>query len=177
MEVRCTNKECLHEWDYRGRLGDNDYITCSKCRYKSLIRKAKITDLLTDLNKENNKNVSEKLTDLSIKQEYKKEIVKPDVEHVEKEHYSKEKESEEEISNPHFQGSGKNLCEEHNLPARYESDCKKWICAKCPESKIEINKRYKPYEKNLGTCAEINKEISVTQIPYNPLAALHPREV
>ncbi len=194
MRVRCTNKACLHEWFYRGKLGDNDYITCAKCRYKSLIKKAKLSEKSTDL-----------LTDLHNKSRYKKEVVKPNVEHVEKNHYSveqskdnfievephifvekkiakqfmeapDEEELEEEVEeelNSHFQEIETKLCDEHNLPANYNSSCKKWICENCEGSKIEISRAYTPYEKDLVTVKEIPPKIKILRtIPRDPLAAL-----
>ncbi len=76
MDVKCTNKDCLHKWVYRGKLGNNDYITCPKCRYKSLLRKAKLSEKSTDL-----------LTDLPTHSPYSKEIKQSQTEKVEKRYY------------------------------------------------------------------------------------------
>ncbi len=45
MRIKCYNKKCGHERDYNGRLTeDNSLITCTKCRYKLRLGKAKIED-------------------------------------------------------------------------------------------------------------------------------------
>ena len=72
---------------YRGNIGDNDYITCSKCRYKSLIKKAKLSDKSTDLLIKKDDKIEEIFTDLPSESKYKKEIVKPKVESIDEEHY------------------------------------------------------------------------------------------
>lgn len=69
MKVKCTNKSCLHEWNYQGRLKDNDYITCSICRYKSLIKKAKLTDLHPKIDNKLSEKSTDLLTDLPTNKE------------------------------------------------------------------------------------------------------------
>ena len=42
MQLQCMNKKCLHEWNYKGKATDDkDLVTCPKCHYRSMLRKAK----------------------------------------------------------------------------------------------------------------------------------------
>ena len=40
MKLKCQNKKCKHEWDYKGK--SKFYATCPRCLYKLNISKAKI---------------------------------------------------------------------------------------------------------------------------------------
>ena len=43
MKIKCYNKKCGHERDYKGQFTeDNSLITCTKCRHKLRLGKAKI---------------------------------------------------------------------------------------------------------------------------------------
>ncbi len=43
MKIKCYNKKCGHERDYKGKFTeDNSLITCTKCRNKLRLGKAKI---------------------------------------------------------------------------------------------------------------------------------------
>ena len=45
MNIKCYNPKCLHERNYNGKFtDDNSTITCTKCRYKLRLGKAKIKD-------------------------------------------------------------------------------------------------------------------------------------
>ena len=38
MKVKCTNKKCLHEWEYKGK--SKNYITCPSCHFRIMLSKA-----------------------------------------------------------------------------------------------------------------------------------------
>ncbi|KKK54927.1 hypothetical protein LCGC14_3079730 [marine sediment metagenome] len=38
MKVRCTNKKCLHGWNYKG--SSKNYITCPSCHFRIMLSKA-----------------------------------------------------------------------------------------------------------------------------------------
>ncbi|KKL78399.1 hypothetical protein LCGC14_2025220 [marine sediment metagenome] len=38
MKVKCTNKKCLHEWEYKGL--SKHYITCPSCHFRIMLSKA-----------------------------------------------------------------------------------------------------------------------------------------
>ena len=38
MKVKCTNKKCLHDWDYKG--SSKNYITCPSCHFRIMLSKA-----------------------------------------------------------------------------------------------------------------------------------------
>ena len=165
MEIRCTNKKCLHEWNYKGSLSDGkDYVTCSICRYKSMLKKAisgkkdvpfpskftnKSTDLLTD-----------SLT-------YSKE--KPQTE--EEEEYDEELDEDKfEEQEELFQEPKRKLCSKHNLPANYNNYNKKWLCEECIKSEIKkniTNKKYKEVTSHLRTVSEIKSDLEIKQIPFS----------
>ena len=43
MRIKCYNPKCLYERNYKGKFSDdNSVITCTKCRYKLKLGKAKI---------------------------------------------------------------------------------------------------------------------------------------
>lgn len=124
MKIRCTNKKCLHEWNYKGGLSDDkDYITCPLCRYKSMLKKAisggkniplpsKFTDPLTH----NKEKFTDLLTDLPKNSKY-----------IEEGEDEEEFEEQESL----FSEPIKKLCIQHNLPAHYSDFNKKWLCDKC----------------------------------------------
>jgi len=39
MKVKCSNKKCEYEWDYKGE--GKFYATCPRCLYKVKIKKLK----------------------------------------------------------------------------------------------------------------------------------------
>ena len=170
MEIRCTNKKCLHEWNYKGNLSDDkDYVTCPICRYKSMLKKAingkkdtpiyhKSTDLLTDsltYPKKNNRQTS-----------YKRIIEKPQTEFIE-EGIKNEEEFEEQKEL--FPEKIIKLCNTHNLPAQYNDYEKKWLCNECIESKIEKNistKKVKELISHLGGIKLVENNIEIEHVPY-----------
>ena len=38
MKVNCTNKKCLHGWDYKGK--SKNYISCPSCHFRIMLSKA-----------------------------------------------------------------------------------------------------------------------------------------
>ena len=38
MKIKCPNKRCLYEWDYKGSLKQGFYTTCPRCQYKVRIK-------------------------------------------------------------------------------------------------------------------------------------------
>ena len=202
MEVKCYNKKCLHEWDYRGET--EKFVCCPKCRFKRILSKCRGFFLSkNDIPKNRPNNIPT----------YKKEIVQPQIEKVDKSHFtlheSKHKdkimtftdgtqvliprpemlvpmfencspmneeleENLEEESNSHFSELPTNFCKEHGLHAHYDSLEKKWLCGKCPESQIEINSPFKKYTKNLGTVKEIEKpNLNMSSVGFDPLKTLN----
>ena len=77
MQLRCVNKKCLHEWDYKGKITeDKQLITCSKCHYRNPLKKLIITH-----SQENNSFTHNSLTHNSLT--HKKTIVRPQTEFIE----------------------------------------------------------------------------------------------
>ena len=168
MQVRCTNKKCLHIWEYKGKvIKDKDYITCPKCHYRSMLKKAldrkkdiplsipsikalthSLTHSLIDTPLLNLTKLSPKMFGLEKEHTpYRKIIERPQTEFIEIE-------------------EGSNLCDIHNLPASY--DDKVWTCREC--RKIETPNA----EPVIYPSAQINKipkeEFKI--IPRDPIKLL-----
>lgn len=130
MKAKCY--KCNWEWNYKGK--STKYLTCPKCLYKLNVQKA-----LGKL-----PNIKEKtptyLPNIPKKTPYKKTIEVPKTESVGKldEDLNEEKSYEELFPEKIIK-----LCDEHNLPAKYNDYDKKWKCKKCIESEIIINRPYK----------------------------------
>ncbi len=133
MEVRCINKICLHEWNYRGK--SENYISCSKCGFRFKLQRA-----IENYVKKDNiaHNIVRNIVNIPKENPYKKIIEVPKTESIEK--LDKEEFEDEEL----FPEKITKLCDEHDLPASYSDYHKKWICKACPES---IIKPHKPYQK------------------------------
>ncbi len=133
MKIKCYNKKCGHERNYKGKYtDDNSTITCTKCRYKLKLGRAKIKSevgLPHEVTSQKGGNIEEnsEVTSLPHSQ-YKKEIVQPQIEKIEKDHYNK---------------------------------------------KDSHGKKYRPYEKHLGTIKEIPSKIKILRIiPLDPIKLL-----
>ena len=76
MRIKCYNPKCLHERNYDGKFTEDDsIITCTKCRNKLRLGKAKILNEV-----EVPHSIPHKVTSQS---EYRKEIVTPKTETIE----------------------------------------------------------------------------------------------
>ncbi len=133
MRIKCYNKKCGHERDYKGKFtDDSSVITCTKCRHKLRLGKAKVSEVPHEKEEptsQKTRGTSRKKSEVGLPhKQYKKEIVQPKTEKIEEEYYLKDKHG----------------------------------------------KKYKPYEKNLGTVKELPPKIKILRtIPYNPLAILN----
>ena len=48
MNLKCVNRKCLHEWNYKGNIiVDKDLISCPKCHYRNPLGKLKLLKILT----------------------------------------------------------------------------------------------------------------------------------
>ena len=175
MFVKCYNKKCFHEWDYRG--DNKEFICCPICRFKRKLGKCKATylqksDIPTDRPSDIPTNDDEIETinhdeeipirfHKSISKDFGKIINRPQTEFIEEEFI--EEELEEIIIENH---PAKKLCNVHNLPTRYSDFDKKWICKECIEESMVLNKPYKNQTNHLGTITEIKSDVKVNQIPY-----------
>ncbi len=133
MEVKCINKKCLYKWNYRGK--SNNYISCPKCGFRFKLQRA-----IENYVKKDNivRNIVRNIVNIPKENPYKKIIEVPKTESV-------GRLDEEELEYQElFPEKITKLCEEHNLPAKYNDFDKKWKCKKCIESEMVINK---PYQK------------------------------
>lgn len=161
MEVKCTNKKCLYEWDYKGKASNpKDYITCPKCHYRIMLNKA------LDL------SISHSLThSLTHKQPVElpiniiDPIPSPYIE-VPKEIYEEEEFLDyEEL----FTEIIIKLCKKHDLPARYNDYDLDWKCSKCIGLEIEdniIGRKYKDVTSHLGEVRIIESDIEIYELSY-----------
>ncbi len=167
MEVKCYNKKCGYQWVYQGE--NKKFICCPKCRFKRLLSKCR--DFFLSKNDIPNDRPNDRPNDILL---YKKEIVQPQTDKVEEGYYVEEQEPEED-PNTHFSELPTNLCDEHNLPATYDSLNKIWTCKKCIEIEVNknINRPFKQCTDNLVEVTKLPPKIRILRtIPYNPLAAL-----
>ncbi len=136
MEVKCTNKKCLYEWNYKGKVRDSKgYITCSKCHYRIQLNKA------LDL------SINHSLTH-SLTHKQPLEIAPISSPYIEapKEIDEEEFLDQEEL----FTEIIIKLCNKHNLPGRYDDYDLEWKCKECIELQIE----------NAGVPVSLKKESS-----------------
>lgn len=129
MNVKCINKICLHEWNYRGK--SESYISCSKCGFRFKLQRAIENYVKNHVKKDNI------VRNIPIENPYRKTIEVPETESVGK--LDEEEFDYQEL----FPEKIIKLCDEHGLPSKYSDHHKKWECKKCIESEMIINKPYK----------------------------------
>ncbi len=152
MRMLCY--KCNHPWNYRGKnTEEKDNITCPKCMYKLVLGKALIEGpseqkLLANL--PNKKLLPNRLpsllpSKLPTTNEFEMVILEEGMEVLVDKRIAKQfkeapeyldEEIECVISSSGKERSGMSemgikICEDHGLPARYDSTEKKWVCEEC----------------------------------------------
>ena len=96
MKIKCYNPKCNHEREYKGKFtDDNSMITCTKCRHKLRLGKAKVSEVPHKKDvptSQKTGGTSQKKSEVGVPHgsKYKKEIVKPKVESIDEEYYLKD---------------------------------------------------------------------------------------
>ena len=44
-KLKCTNKACGHEWNYKGSMNKGQYACCPRCLYRIRIMEDKVSEL------------------------------------------------------------------------------------------------------------------------------------
>jgi len=163
MKVKCINKKCLHEWDYRGQ--SNNYISCPICHFKFKIQRAINNMLNIPLNIPTNipTNIPSNIpSNIPIKRVFINKITPEMFDSNDNEEF----EEQEELSPEPI----KKLCSKHNLPARYNDYDKKWICNECDN--LPLLRNVKEVTSHLGTAKEIKSDVEITGLSYDPIKHL-----
>ncbi len=155
MQVKCTNKKCLHLWEYKGNVTkDKDYITCPKCHYKSMFKKAldRKKDIPLSIPPTNSltHSLTHSLTDTPILNLNK---LSPKMFGLEVEEDQEEEQEEIVIDG--------NMCDIHKLPASYDDLDRKWVCDKCIDESIDSKMGLKPdlKEKVFSNYSDFLREV------------------